>query len=62
MMPLPGGGLAEGRARYHAAQRAEREAGIAWARAWRVRNRPYFEALFGPDAATAFCPRCGRRR
>jgi hypothetical protein len=40
----------------------DRVAGLAWARAWRVRNKPHFDALFGPDDATAFCPECGKRR
>lgn len=29
--------------------RERREAGIAWAREWRRRNKPYFDALYGPD-------------
>jgi|GEM_PF-4557786 hypothetical protein len=42
---------------WNAAQRAERAAGLAYARAWRIRKRAEFDALFGPEAV---CPRCGR--
>jgi len=36
-------------------QREERLRGLAFARAWRERMRPYFDALYGPGR----CPRCG---
>lgn len=25
------------------------EVRLAWARAWRIRNKPHFDALYGPD-------------
>jgi SOS-response transcriptional repressor LexA len=28
------------------------EQGLAYARAWRVRMKPYFDALYGPEAAS----------
>lgn len=41
--------------------REEREAGLRWAREWRIRNKAYLDALYPEDVA-AFCPECGRRR
>ncbi len=29
--------------------REERAAGLTWARDWRRRNKPFFDALYGPD-------------
>ena len=31
--------------------------GIAFARAWRIANKPFFDALYGPEKQ---CPHCGR--
>jgi hypothetical protein len=42
-------GLAEAVARSREVSMARRAEGIAWARAWRVRNQPYFDKLYGPD-------------
>ena len=39
---------------------AEREAGLRWAREWRARNKPFFDAIYGPDPDKRFCGRCGR--
>lgn len=58
------GGHAPGIAALPAAQRASREVraamraeGIAWARAWRERNRALFDALYPP---ADLCGGCGR--
>jgi len=29
---------------------------IAWARAWRIRNRPWFDAIYGPPTPRAAYP------
>lgn len=41
--------------------REERDANIAAARKWRADNKPYFDALYGPETVRATCPTCGRR-
>lgn len=33
--------------------RAEQAMGIAWARDWRRRNKPKFDAMYGPDERDA---------
>lgn len=33
-------------------ERAAIEAGMAWARAWRARNKPIYDRLFGPEHAS----------
>lgn len=38
-------------------QRAERQRGLDFARAWRERNRPIFDALYGPEVCS-----CGSNR
>jgi hypothetical protein len=35
-------------------QHSDRAAGILWAREWRMRNRPRFDAIYG----VARCPVC----
>lgn len=55
-------GLALGLIKSQAARRAERAEGIAWARRWRERNKPIFDAMYGPDHGPGdFCSKCGRR-
>lgn len=57
--PIPG--LAAANAKSQAIRGAERAQGLAWARQWRARNKPYFDALYGPDAKSAqVCSSCGR--
>jgi hypothetical protein len=36
---------------------ARREEGLAWAKAWRIRMKPWFDALYGAEPDR--CP-CGR--
>jgi hypothetical protein len=36
----------------------EAEEGRRWAREWRERRKPYFDALYGPGPSR--CPCCGR--
>jgi hypothetical protein len=31
------------------AQALSRAEGLAWARAWRARNKPIFDAIYGPE-------------
>lgn len=49
--PYPG--LAEASARSRELQMERRQEGLAWARAWRARNKPFFDALYGPDVRHA---------
>lgn len=42
--------LRRGAAAGRAQRIAKRLAGLAWARDWRVRNRPLFDALYGGEA------------
>jgi hypothetical protein len=43
----------------HARDAAERAAGMAWARAWRLRNQPFYDRVFGPQRRThKLCPTC----
>lgn len=39
---------------------ADREAGPAWARAWRVRTKAEFDARYPQPRATARCKACGQ--
>lgn len=39
----------------------EREAGLAYARQWRIKNKPYFDALYGPETQTRTCLACNGR-
>lgn len=32
-----------------AVRSAKRQQGLAFARAWRLANKPYFDALYGPE-------------
>lgn len=50
-----GGGREAGLARSIATRRADRAEGLAYARAWRARTRPEFDALF----AEPRCTLCG---
>jgi len=34
-----------------AAKKAKTAAGIAYAREWRIRNKPYFDAIYGPEVS-----------
>lgn len=45
--------------RMHAADRAE---GLAYARAWRIRMKPHFDAIYGPETVSRPCPACGQSR
>lgn len=43
---------------------AQRAAGLAFARNWRIANKPFFDALYGPEEAElkiGRCPTCGAR-
>lgn len=37
---------------------ADRLARLAAARQWRIDNKPYFDAIYGPETTTARCPTC----
>lgn len=37
----------------------ERLARLAAARQWRIDNKPYFDAIYGPETETKRCPTCG---
>ena len=37
---------------------AERAAGLAFARAWRIANKPWFDALYGPERQRRTCAVC----
>jgi hypothetical protein len=60
-----GGGTAPAAARYFAGYRGVSvaavrrarvaQAGLTFAREWRAKNKPIFDALYGPE----ICPRCG---
>lgn len=39
----------------------ERQAGLEYARQWRIRNKPYFDALYGPESRTRKCLACNGR-
>jgi len=39
----------------------EREAGRAYARQWRIANKPYFDALYGPEVTKRTCLACNGR-
>lgn len=54
-------GLELGRVKSRAARSAEQAEGLAWARRWRERNKPYFDALYGPHLRET-CPSCGAKR
>lgn len=41
----------------HAAATERRLAGLAFARNWRIANKPYFDAIYGPEKR---CPSTGR--
>jgi hypothetical protein len=45
---------ASAQSKHHANRTLARQRGLAWARAWRDRNKHAFDALFGDT-----CPRCG---
>ena len=57
---MPLGSARNGPGRAKSVTIAQIEAGLAYARAWRIRTRPQFDALYGsgPDR----CPSCGRAR
>ncbi len=40
--------------------RTERAEGLAYARAWRVRNKAKFDALYPQPPHTCRCERCGQ--
>jgi|GEM_PF-5474212 len=42
--------MAEVRAIASAAKKARTAEGITYARAWRIRNKPYFDAIYGVEA------------
>lgn len=44
-------GAARGREASNRSRNIERTQGLAFARAWRVRMKPHFDALYGPEAA-----------
>lgn len=44
----------------HAQLRAERAEGLAYARAWRVRNKAMFDALYPQPPHTCRCTTCGQ--
>lgn len=46
--------------RSHAAIRAQREEGLAYARAWRVRNKAKFDALYPNSPHSCRCTTCGQ--
>ncbi|HEX5213275.1 MAG TPA: hypothetical protein VFW22_16240 [Pseudolabrys sp.] len=44
----------------HARDSAERAAGMAWARAWRLRNAPFYDRVFGKSPRPhKVCSACG---
>lgn len=46
-----------GRARYNKAKAERIAAALKWAREWRIRMKPHFDAMYGPEPDR--CP-CGR--
>lgn len=38
---------------------AERARRLTDARQWRINNKPYFDAIYGPEAQPGKCPLCG---
>ncbi|NLS25725.1 hypothetical protein S2M10_06950 [Sphingomonas sp. S2M10] len=44
----------------HAATRAQRAEGLAYARAWRVRNKAKFDALYPQPPHSCRCTTCGQ--
>lgn len=39
----------------------ERADGLAFARNWRIANKPKFDAIYGPELRWGHCPTCGAR-
>ncbi len=40
--------------------RAQRTEGLRYAREWRVRMKPHFDALYGPELKAGRCEACGQ--
>lgn len=38
--------------------REEREMRLRDARQWRIENKPYFDAIYGPETTRQNCPNC----
>lgn len=42
-----------------AISREHRQANLTAARQWRIDNKPYFDAIYGPEGVRSSCPTCG---
>lgn len=42
--------------------RAELARRLATARQWRIDNKPYFDAIYGPEEQPGKCPLCGEAK